>query len=123
MRSAIFAVLVTSVAFVSLGCKTPHEEGVTSSYRSQWTYVAADTNATTDAAKTVMLRDGLTDIKTSTTDAGGTVEAKRSDGKEVSVAVKKVDNGSQVSVTVGMVGDPAFGAGLAKKIKNQAEGK
>ena len=61
MRSAILAVLLMSLAFVSLACKTPHEEDVTSSYRSQWTYVAADTQTTTKAARTVMERDGLTD--------------------------------------------------------------
>ena len=123
MRSAILAMLVTSLAFVSLACKSPHEEGVTSSYRSQWTYVAADTKTTTNAARTVLERDGLTDVRASSTDVDGTVEAKKSDGKLVSVAVKKVDNGSQVSVTVGTVGDPAVGAGLAKKIKTEAEGK
>jgi TPP-dependent pyruvate/acetoin dehydrogenase alpha subunit len=115
--------LVTSLTFVTLACKTPHEEGVTSSYRSQWTYVAADTKTTTNAAKTVMERDGLTDIKVSSTDMDGTATARQSDGKQVSVTIKKVDNGSQVSVTIGTVGDPAVGAGLAKKIKNEAEAK
>ena len=123
MRSTTLAILATSLAFMTFACKTPHEEGVTSSYRSQWTYVAADTQATTNAAKTVMARDGLTDIKASSTDMDGTATAKQSDGKQVTVTIKKVDNGSQVSVTVGTIGDPAVGAGLAKKIKNEAEGK
>ena len=123
MRIAIFAMFVASLALVAFGCKTPHEEGVSSSYRSQWTYVAADPQATTNAARTVMERDGLHDIRVTSTDGNGSASAKNAEGEDVSVAVKKVEGGSQVSVTVGKVGDPAVGAGLAKKIKNEAEGK
>ena len=123
MRSAILAIFAISLAFVTLACQTPHEEGVKSSYRSQWTYVAADTRTTTNAARTVLERDGLHDIKVSSTDMDGTAQAKYSDGRDIAVTVKKVEGGSQVSVTVGTVGDPAIGAGLAKKIKSEAEGK
>jgi predicted transcriptional regulator len=123
MRSAILAVFAAALALAVFGCKTPHEEGVTSSYRSQWTYVAADPRATTNAARTVMERDGLHDIKVTSTDADGSALAKNAEGEDVSVAVKKVEGGSQVSVTIGKVGDPAAGAGLVKRIKNEAEAK
>jgi hypothetical protein len=123
MRSAVLAMLTTSLACVTLACQSHHEEGVTSSYHSQWTDVAADTKTTTNAAKAVLEAEGLKDIKASSTDLDGTAEAKKADGTDISVTVKKVDKGSQVSVTVGTLGDPTIGAELAKKIKDKAEGK
>lgn len=39
-----------------------------------------------------------------------------------SAACQSHHEGSQVSVTVGTLGDPAVGAELAKKIKDKAEG-
>ncbi|RYG65317.1 hypothetical protein EON77_18670, partial [bacterium] len=43
---------VASLAFV--GCASKSQEGVTSTYRSQRTTVAADVKTTTDAAKAVL---------------------------------------------------------------------
>ena len=70
MRSAILAILAT-LAFVTLACQSHHEEGVTSSYHSQWTEVAADTKTTTDAAKAVLASQGLKDVKASSTGVDG----------------------------------------------------
>ena len=106
----------------SAACQSHHEEGVTSSYRSQWTNVAADTRTTTDAAKAALEGDGLKDVKASSTTLDGAAEGKKADGQQIAVAIKKTDTGSQVSVTVGTLGDPAVGAELANKIKDKAVG-
>jgi hypothetical protein len=122
MRIAIALMVGSLLGLVSTACQSHHEEGVTSSYHSQWTNVAADTKTTTDAAKSVLESEGLKEVKASSTSVDGTAEAKKADGTDISVAIKKIDTGSQVSVTVGTLGDPALGAELAKKIKDKAEG-
>jgi hypothetical protein len=54
----------------------------------------------------------------------GTASAKKADGTKVNVAIqRKDDTTSEVSVTVGTMGDPALGAQYAKRIKAKAEGK
>ena len=122
MKAAFLLVLGAMVVLGSGACQSHHEEGVTSSYHAQWTNVAADTKTTTDAAKAVLEGDGLKDVKASSTTVDGTAEGKKADGTVVSASIKKEDTGSQVSVTVGTLGDPAYGAELAKKIKDKAEG-
>jgi len=122
MRVACAVLVATLLGIGSSACQSHHEEGVTSSYHSQWTNVSADTQKTTDAAKAVLESESLKDVKASSTSVDGTAEAKKADGTAVSVAIKKVDTGSEVSVTVGTLGDPAYGAELAKKIKDKAEG-
>lgn len=122
MKAAILLVLGMMLALGSGGCQSHHEEGVTSSYHSQWTNVAADTKTTTDAAKAVLEGDGLKDVKASSTSVDGTAEGKKADGTVVSASIKKIDTGSEVSITVGTLGDPTYGAELAKKIKDKAEG-
>ena len=108
---------------VGTGCKSTHEEGVKSNLHSQWTDVNASTQATTDAAKSVLTEQGLKDVKGSATNVDGTASGKMADGTKVSVAVKKQsDTRSQVSVTVGTMGDPKLGAEIAKKVKMTAEG-
>jgi hypothetical protein len=122
MKVAI-AVLAAAMLYIgSASCQSHHEEGVTSSYHAQWTNVAADTKTTTDAAKAVLEGESLKDVKASSTSVDGTADAKKADGTDVHVAINKTDTGSQVSVTVGTLGDPAYGAELAKKIKDKAEG-
>ena len=122
MKAAILSMLGTMLVLASGACQSHHEEGVTSSYHSQWTNVAADTKTTTDAAKAVLEGDGLKDVKASSTSVDGTAEGKKADGTVVSASIKKIDTGSEVSITVGTLGDPTYGAELAKKIKDKAEG-
>jgi hypothetical protein len=108
---------------VGTGCKSSHEEGVKSNMHSQWTDVNANTQVTTDAAKSVLMDQGLKDVKGSATNVDGKATGKMADGTKVDVAVKKkTDSMSQVSVTVGTMGDPKLGAEVAKKVKMQAEG-
>ena len=51
----------------------------------------------------------------------GTARMLVANGAKVAVDVKKEGDGSQVSVTVGTLGDPKLGAELASEIKARAE--
>jgi hypothetical protein len=115
--------LVAGALFTLLlaGCASTHEEGVKSNYHAQWTSVAANPQATADAAKAVFMDEGLKEVSSSYTNVDGMAEAKKADGTKVKASIQKKDAGSQVSVTVGTMGDPALGAELAKKIKMRAE--
>ena len=118
----VASILLVTIAL--LGCSSTHEKGVTSNYRTQWTTVAADTKVTTDAAKAVLKADDLKDVKADSTTVDGMASGKKADGTKVVVAIKKKDaNSSELSVTVGTMGDPALGAEYAKKIKEKAEAK
>ncbi len=124
MRMSI--VLLAAFAVIGLalaGCKSTHEEGVTSNMMEQWTTVNANTEATTNAAKAVLEDKGLKDVKASSTMLDGTASGKQADGTKVSVTIKKVtDKSSQVTVKVGAMGSPSLGAEITKDIKNKAEG-
>ena len=114
------AVVVTILVIV--GCATS-QEGVKSNYKTQWTQVSANPTVTTEAAKSVLEAEGLKEVKAETTNVDGKVTAKTADGTKVSVSVKKAgDTASEVSVSVGTMGDPELGAELARKIKTKAEG-
>jgi hypothetical protein len=117
---AVLAMLVVGVAAV--GCKSS-QEGVKTSYRTQWTHVDADTKTTTDAAKAVLAADELKDIHGSATNVDGKVTAKKADGTKVVVDVEGKGSGSEVTVNVGTLGDPALGADIARRIKTRAETK
>jgi Zn-dependent membrane protease YugP len=105
-----------------VACQSTTQQGVKSNLHSQWTDVNASTQATAEAARAVFEDEGLKDVKSNSTNVDGTATAKMADGTKVSADVKKVSgNTSQVSVTVGTVGDPKLGAELAKKIKLRAE--
>ena len=106
---------------VSAGCASQHEQGVRSDYRTQWTKVAADPQKTTDAAKSVLNDMEFKDVNSSATTKDGHAEGKLADGTKVKVDVTKEDVGSEVSVTIGTVGDPKLGAEIAKKVKMMAE--
>lgn len=124
MRNTLIVAAALTLGLALSACQSKHESGVKSSYRSQWTSVAADTAATTSAARTVLEEEGLRDVKADSTNLDGTARGKKADGTEIKVAVKKqTDTTSQVSVTVGTIGDPAVGAEIAKKIKMRAEGQ
>jgi hypothetical protein len=107
---------------IGTGCKSSHEEGVKSNLHAQWTDVMANTMVTTDAAKAVLSDQGLKDVSGSATNVDGKAMGKMADGTKVNVDVKKQsDKMSQVSVTVGTMGDPKLGAEIAKKVKMKAE--
>lgn len=118
--ATVLAIALGSAGFV--GCASQHEEGVKSSYHSQWTKVAADTEATTNAARAVLEDRGLKNVTSSATKLDGKASGKLADNTEVKVTVNKDGTAtSQVSVTVGTLGDPALGAEIARAIKDRAE--
>jgi Zn-dependent membrane protease YugP len=105
-------------------CASRHEQGVKSHYRSQWTNVAADTQAATEAARAVLEQRGLKQVTARSTGVDGVASAKMADDTNVTVDIKRVsDTSSQVSVTVGRLGDPKLGAELARQIQMRAEGR
>ena len=118
----IAAALVAVLAIGFMGCKSSHEEGVKSDYRSQWTTVKAGTVATTDAAKAVFEGEGFKDVKAESTAVDGKATAKLADGTKVTATIAKKNSGSEVTVNVGTLGDPKLGANLAEKIRVKADG-
>ena len=124
MRRLALVMTCVAVLCVAFACKSAHEEGVTSSIRSQWTDVNADPKAATDAANAVLMEEGLKDVKSSATSYDGKATGKMADGTKVTVTVKREPKAelSQVSVNVGTMGNPSLGANIAKKIKTRAEG-
>jgi hypothetical protein len=121
MKSFVVVSLIGIVALAFAGCASKHEKGVSSSYKSQWVNVKADTVKTTNAAKAVLEAEGLKDVTASSTNLDGTATAKKADGTVIKVSVKKIETGSDVSVSVGTLGDPKLGADLVAKIKARAE--
>jgi hypothetical protein len=122
MKALLAALVLICGVTLSMGCKSHHEEGVTSNMHSQWATVSSDPATTTGYAKDVLMDMGLKDVTGSSTAVDGMAMGKKADGTKVHVAIKKVDAGSQVSVTVGTMGDPDLGAQIVSKIKAKAGG-
>lgn len=118
---APFAALIVCAAAAAAGCASKHEQGVKSDYRTQWTQVAAGTDKTTAAARAALENRNLIDVSSSATAVDGVAKGKMADGTKVKVDVEKRGEGSQVSVTIGALGDPKLGAELAREIKDRAE--
>jgi hypothetical protein len=118
------SIVAMVLAFGLTACQSRHETGVKSDLRTQWTSVDADAPAATDAAKAVLTDEGLKDVKGKSTSYDGEVTGKMADGTKVTVSIKKEPKASMsdVSVTVGTVGNPTLGADIAKKIKMRVEG-
>ena len=122
MRIVLVPLAMLALILAIPGCQSTHEKGVTSNYRSQWTNVRADVKTTTKAAESALSEAELKDVTSSSTNVDGSASGKKSDGTKVNVAVRKEkESSSQVSVTVGQMGDPELGAELARKIKERAE--
>ncbi len=123
MKHLTTAAVALALAAGLSACASKHEPGVTSNYRSQWTSVAADVPTTTRAAEAVLNDEQLKNVHSSSTAVDGTAAGSKADGTKVSVAVRKQKaNTSEVSVTVGTLGDPTLGAEIARRIKDRAEG-
>jgi hypothetical protein len=123
MRTALIAVAALSLCLGPIACQSSHEEGVKTSYRSQWTNVSADPEDATEAARAVLEAEGLKEVQANSTNVDGTATGKMADGTKVNVAIARQKNaGSEVSVTVGTMGDPVLGAEIARKIKERADG-
>lgn len=123
MKSLLSVTVLVVVALMVSACQSSQDKSVTSNYRSQWTTVAADVKTTTAAAEAVLNDAGLMEVRSNATNVDGTASGKKADGTKVNVAVrKKAEATSEVSVTVGTLGDPSLGAELARKIRDRASG-
>jgi hypothetical protein len=123
-RTLTTAAVALVLALALSACQSTHEKGVNSNYLSQWTKVDADVKKTTKAAEWALNDAGLRDVNAVSTNVDGTATAKKADGTKVNVSIKKEkENSSEVSVTVGKMGEPSLGAELARKIKDRAEGR
>ena len=89
MKTILSLSLVLAATMFLSACQSKHEEGVTSDYRAQWTSVNANTAATTEAARAVLMEQGLKDVSASSTNVDGTAMAKKADGTKVNVTIKK----------------------------------
>lgn len=118
----VVVLFVAAAAFV--GCGSTHEAGVSSNMRKQWQVVGGDVKTTTDASKAVLEEEGLKDITASNTTIDGKASGKKADGTTVDVTVtKKTDATSEVTVLVGTMGSPTYGAEIVKKIRDRVEKK
>jgi hypothetical protein len=124
MKKILVAAVLGVSAMAFTGCESRHEEGVSSTYRSQRVDVNANPEEATDAARAVLEDQGLKNVTSNATNVDGMASGRMADGTVVKVIVKKAEggNGSDVRVTVGTIGDPALGADLAKKIAQRAGG-
>jgi hypothetical protein len=121
MRSVLLIAAGLALAFGASACQSS-QKGVKSNYRSQWTTVGADVKATTAAAEAILRDADLRDVKSSSTSLDGKASGKKADGTKIDVAIQKdKETTSQVSVTVGTLGDPSLGADFARRIKDRAE--
>lgn len=122
MRIALVPVTALALSLVIAGCQSSHEKGVTSNYRTQWTSVGADVKTTTNAAEAALNEAELKDVASSATSVDGSASGRKADGTKVDVSIRKEkESRSEVSVTVGRMGDPELGAELVRKIKERAE--
>lgn len=124
MKRAMITVAVLGMALGLTACKSSTDPSVKTNYHAQWTNVEADVKTTTAAAEAVLNEASLKGVTSSATGVDGMASGKQADGTKVNVAMKKKsDTTTEVSVTVGTMGDPTLGADLARKIKMKAEGK
>jgi hypothetical protein len=123
MKAVTMAAAVAILAMMWLGGCKSDSEGVKSSYRSQWVQVSAGTEATTKAAEAVLKDNKLTDVKSKSTGLDGEASGNMADGTKVNVSVKAKGAGSEVTVVVGRLGDPAIGDRIAAEIKSKAESR
>src|SRR5688500_5609612 len=114
--------LLAILAAAAIGCQSMHDRDVKSNYYSQWTTVKSDVKSTVKAGEEVFKEMELRDIKSEATVLDGSIDAKKSNDDTVHVTVRRRnESSSEVSITIGTLGDPSLGADLAKQIKNRAE--
>jgi hypothetical protein len=122
MKTVIAAAVCSVASLAFVGCQSKSSDDVKTTYRSQYTSVAADVKTTTDAARAVLESEQLVGVTATSTSVDGKAMGKKADGTEINVYVDKDGNLSKVRVTVGLMGDPSLGTPIADKIKARAEG-
>ncbi len=118
IRPALALSLALGVAGTGLvGCETD-TAGVSSNYKQQWTSVNGDVTEATEAAEEVLQDYDLNNVESNATKLDGSAMGKMADGTEVSVDIRRqTDKTSEVTVSVGALGDPTLGIEIADKIK------
>ncbi len=118
--SSVFAALLSVAAFTALPACSTDQDGVKSTYRSQYTTVSQGVEEVTEAAEEVLSDLKLKDVTSSATAVDGQASGKTADDTVITVSVAKVAAGSEVTVNVGTLGDPELGksilADLDKKL-------
>ena len=118
--SSVFAALLSVAAFTALPACSTDQDGVKSTYRSQYTTVSQGVEEVTEAAEEVLSDLKLKDVTSSATAVDGQATGKTADDTVITVSVAKVAAGSEVTVNVGTLGDPELGksilADLDKKL-------
>lgn len=100
-------------------CKTD-QPGVSSTYRSQYFDANADTQEATEAAEEALNDLELRNVEATATAVDGRAVGYTADGTRVSVSITRIDDQhSQVSVTVGTLGDPSLGSDIVARIKRE----
>ena len=120
LRPTLALALTLGVAGTALvGCETD-KAGIDSNYRSQWTMVNGDVAEATDAAEEVLSDYDLKDVDSNATELDGNAMGKMADGTAVSVDIRRAtEETSEVTVTVGTLGDQTLGIEIADKIKQK----
>jgi hypothetical protein len=111
---------VAAVSLVALPACQTDDPSVTSNYRSQWSTVSGGPSDVTEAAKDVLEDLQLKEIESSSTNIDGWASGKTADGTKVKVDVKKAgETSSEVSVTVGTMGDPTLGKEILNRLQQR----
>ncbi|MEM1445237.1 MAG: DUF3568 family protein [Planctomycetota bacterium] len=110
------AALALGAATVLSACQTD-VAGVETNLRSQWTTVVADVETATAAAEEVLEDLKLIDVTSTSTGIDGRATAKTAEETEITVSVAKVVAGSQITVTVGTVGNNELGKAILADIQ------
>ncbi|MEM9751787.1 MAG: DUF3568 family protein [Planctomycetota bacterium] len=112
----LHAVVALSALTVLTACETD-VVGVETNYRSQWTTIQADVETVTAAAEEVLTALKLNDVSSNATGVDGQAVGTTADETVITVNVAKVVAGSEVTVTVGTLGDPDLGKAIVSDIQ------
>jgi len=116
-------IILVALSIGLVGCESKSEPGVKSDLRTQWATVPADTRQATQAAADALRDQGLKNVRSDSTNVDGWAEGTTADGTKVKAAIKKQDNNtSQVSVTVGAMGDQKLGTDIVGRIRDRFGG-
>jgi Tfp pilus assembly protein PilV len=117
LSALLVSAILLSAAGMLTACQTD-SPGVKSSYHSQWTTVGANTVKTTEAAKDALQDLKLQKIESKSTEVDGFACGYTADDKKITVDIRKVtDKTSEVSVNVGVMGDPELGKEIIARIR------
>ena len=119
LRPVIAALVLLLPLGVLPGCQTP-QSGVKSAFGSQFAIVSATVEETTEAAVAVLEALGVEEVTATSTEIDGEITGFTADRTRVEVYTVREDEGkTELSVTVGAVGDAATGAEIIARIRQR----